>query len=96
MRELFHVEPPKSQDVQSWIDWMERDKRAESSAKRKATMTLEHGDVSESFLGAIGFGFEGDFSEGTGEIVATVSYRHNVGKRRGRRGGKRRHRRGRR
>ena len=61
--------------------------------KRKATMASEHGDMAETFLGDLGLGFQGDFSDGEGELVAVVSYRHNVGKVRGKRSGKRRHKR---
>ena len=89
---MFYVEPPESQDVQAWEAWMDREKKAETVQKRKATMALEHGDIDDE-LGHLGLGFAGDWANGEGEIVAVVSYRHNVGKRRGRRGGKRRSRR---
>ena len=68
---LFHIEPPKSNDVGAWEAWLEADKKAETAAKRKATCESEHGDASELW-GHLSLGFEGDFSEGTGELVPVV------------------------
>lgn len=67
--------------------------------KRKRTMTLDHQDMglADVFVGRT-LGFEGDFEEGTGELVAIVQAEQEVmliakrtgsfKKRRGRRGGR--------
>ena len=46
--------------------------KAAPVAKRAFTMSQEHGDMAESMLGELELGFEGDFSEGEGELVAVV------------------------
>lgn len=77
------------------LDWLAANDPSFVSPAMKAavTKTLDHGDMDQTFLGDYGLGFQGDFSEGEGELVAVVSYKHNVGQRRGRRGGRRRNRR---